>query len=116
MDGAHNPHGARALAGHAKACGVRPHLVFGAMKDKDLQGMALALRAMEPLSVTLVHGKDERYASPEALREAWGNCSILDVPAAAARLEEPGEGTRLVTGSLFLLGDLLREMGIQPQL
>ena len=36
MDGAHNPEGARVLAEHALACGLRPHLYFGVMGDKDL--------------------------------------------------------------------------------
>ncbi|MCE1229410.1 MAG: bifunctional folylpolyglutamate synthase/dihydrofolate synthase, partial [Firmicutes bacterium] len=34
MDGAHNPDGAAVVARHAKACGVQPHLLFGAMGDK----------------------------------------------------------------------------------
>lgn len=116
IDGAHNPDGARMVAGHAKHCGVRPHLFFGAMADKDLTQMVAELRSMKPRSVTLVKGENERYASAEALRTAWGEAlPILSIPEAAACLEEPGDGLRLVTGSLFLLGDLLREMDIVPQ-
>ena len=116
LDGAHNPDGAQVVAGHALTCNVRPHLFFGAMGDKDLPRMAAALEAMDPRSVTLVRGENERYASSEALRAAWGeDLPVLSIPETAACLEEQGDGLRLVTGSLFLLGDLMREMGIVPQ-
>ena len=116
IDGAHNPDGARTVARHAVACGVRPHVFFGAMGDKDLPHMVAELRAMEPRSVTLVKGEDERYASEEALRAAWGeDLPVLRIEELALRLKQPSDGTRLVTGSLFMLGDLLREMGVFPQ-
>jgi dihydrofolate synthase / folylpolyglutamate synthase len=115
MDGAHNPDGAWALSEHVRACDLRPHLLFGAMGDKDLAGMVDPLRGMRPLSVTLVRGENERYAGAEALRAAWGaDLEVLDLPAAAARLREGVPGPRLVTGSLFLLGDLLRTLEIDP--
>jgi len=116
VDGAHNPDGAQVLARHAIRCGVRPDLFFGAMADKDLSRMAASLEAMDPRSVTLVIGENERYASPEALRAAWGSeLPVLSIPELAACLEETSSDPRLVTGSLFLLGDLLREMGVVPQ-
>ena len=116
IDGAHNPDGARTVALHAKVCSVRPHVFFGAMGDKDLPHMVAELRAMEPRSVTLVKGEDERYASEEALREAWGeDLPVLRIEELAVRLKQASDGTRLVTGSLFMLGDLLREMGVFPQ-
>lgn len=117
MDGAHNPDGARVLAAHVRQSGVHPHLFFGAMADKDLGGVVAELKAMGPLSVTLVKGENERYASHEALCEAWGMAlPILDLPSAARRLRQTEVKPRLVTGSLFLMGDLLRELGIDPYL
>jgi dihydrofolate synthase/folylpolyglutamate synthase len=115
-DGAHNPDGAAVLARHAVHCGVRPHLFFGAMKDKDLKGMAAELRRTEPESVTLVHGENERYADKAALRAAWGaGLPLLTVAEAAAQLSAASPDLRLLTGSLYLIGDVLRAMGIQPQ-
>lgn len=115
MDGAHNPDGATVLARHVRASGVRPHLIFGAMGDKDLAGVVAELKAMGPLSVTLVRGGNERYASHEALCRAWGQeLPLLDLPATARRLRQTEVKPRLVTGSLFLMGDLLRELGIDP--
>ncbi len=116
VDGAHNPDGAATVARHALTCGIRPHLFFGAMGDKDLPRMVAALKAMNPRSVTLVVGINERYASADALRTAWGeNLPVLDIAALADRLRTPEAGLRLVTGSLFLLGDLLRTLGVVPQ-
>lgn len=122
MDGAHNPDGAKALAGHALRCGVWPHLLFGSMGDKDVAGVATELLRMEPRSLAFVRGADPRYALPGQLREAFGaravNAPVLDLRAAADRIRAhdatyPGEPL-LVTGSLYLLGSLLKELGIHP--
>ncbi|HLP31501.1 MAG TPA: Mur ligase family protein [Geothrix sp.] len=115
MDGAHNPDGARVLADHALACGVRPHLYVGSMGDKDLAGVARELKRMRPLSVTFVQGDAPRYATAPALWSAWGmEAPMLTLRQASAHLRAQSEAPRLVTGSLYLLGDLLREMGIRP--
>ncbi len=112
MDGAHNPEGARVLAEHALACGLRPHLYFGVMGDKDLAGIAAQLKRIDPLSITFIQGDAPRYAGPSALGEAWGlEAPILTIRQAAAHLRASSEAPRLVTGSLYLLGDLLRELG-----
>ncbi|MBK8724809.1 MAG: bifunctional folylpolyglutamate synthase/dihydrofolate synthase [Holophagaceae bacterium] len=116
MDGAHNPHGAEALARHALACGLRPHLFVGSMGDKDLRGVAEALMRMRPLSLTFVRGDDPRYASLDALREAWGApvAPGLDLARAVAALRTFHAEPVLITGSLYLLGDLLAALGVDP--
>jgi dihydrofolate synthase/folylpolyglutamate synthase len=114
MDGAHNPDGARVLADHALACGVRPHLYFGAMGDKDLAGVARELKRLRPLSVTFIRGDAPRYASEAQLQEAWrAEAPLLTMAEAAVHLRTSAHAPRLVTGSLYLLGDLLRELGIR---
>lgn len=122
MDGAHNPDGAKALASHALRCGVRPHLLFGAMGDKDIAGVAAELLRTEPRSLAFARGTDTRYAAPGQLRPAFGmkgaDAPVLDLAGAARRIRahdaaHPGEAL-LVTGSLYLLGDLLRELKIDP--
>jgi dihydrofolate synthase/folylpolyglutamate synthase len=122
MDGAHNPDGAKALASHALHCGVWPHVMFGAMGDKDIPSVAAELLRMEPRSLTFVRGREARYAAPGALRAAFGakgaDAPVLDIRAAAQRIREhdaahPGE-TLLVTGSLYMLGDLIRGLDLDP--
>jgi dihydrofolate synthase/folylpolyglutamate synthase len=116
MDGAHNPAGARALATHARATRVKPQLWFSAMGDKDLAGMKAELAAMEPESVVLVRGENPRYAAAETLRALWGaHLQVLDIPTAAQRLRKPCAAQRLVCGSLYFLGDLLRALGMVPR-
>ncbi|MBP1626770.1 MAG: bifunctional folylpolyglutamate synthase/dihydrofolate synthase [Holophagaceae bacterium] len=115
MDGAHNPDGAAVLARHARSCGVKPHLYFGSMGDKDLEGVARELRSIAPLSITLAKGENERYATAEALLAIWGeDLRVLDIESLGQELRQPCEAPRLVTGSLYLIGDILRTMGIAP--
>jgi dihydrofolate synthase/folylpolyglutamate synthase len=115
MDGAHNLDGARTLSAHAQATSVHPHLFFAAMGDKDLAGMARHLSAMGPASVTLVQGDTPRYATAQALRAVWGeDREVLGLAEAARRLRQSGGGLRLVSGSLYFIGDLLRALAITP--
>lgn len=115
-DGAHNLDGARAAAEHIRTCGVNPHLIFGVMADKDIRGMAAEFKTINPRSVTLVKGDNERYADAEALHLAWGReLDVITLEAAAEHLRGPAEGVRLVTGSLFFIGDLLRTLGVVIQ-
>jgi dihydrofolate synthase/folylpolyglutamate synthase len=117
LDGAHNQSGAEALAGHLLECGVRPHIFFSAMGDKDLAGMARALAAARPASVTLVEGDGSRCAAPGAMEEAWRRVShpgppLASVSELALKLRAETSDTYLVTGSLYFLGSLMREAGI----
>jgi len=117
FDGAHNVNGAEALADHIIKCGVRLHLFFSAMSDKDISGMAKALASANPLSVTIVQGEESRYAPPEAMRNAWScagyeNPPMLTMNGLASLLKKNTRDTCLVTGSLYFLGHLLRELNI----
>ena len=111
LDGAHNPAAARALAEHLR--GIGPFvLVFGAMRDKDIAGMA---RALFPLAraVVLTRPRVERAASPTEIAERAGplaeGARREDAPrralAWARRQARPG-ATVVVAGSLFLVGEL----------
>ena len=115
MDGAHNADGARVLADHAVACGFRPHLYVGAMEDKDLHAVARELMRMAPRSLTFIRGHEPRYATFGDLMEAFGqDAPGLSVQAAAKALKAPSDQPRLVSGSLYLLGDLMRSLGVDP--
>jgi dihydrofolate synthase / folylpolyglutamate synthase len=112
LDGAHNPAGARALAAHLRA-GPPFVLVFGAMADKDVRGLA---RPLFPpaAAIVLTRPRIARAATPDELRRRAGRL------AAGARLEPgvaralslgrrlaraQGAGTRVVVaGSLYLVG------------
>jgi dihydrofolate synthase/folylpolyglutamate synthase len=115
LDAAHNPAGAAALASYltAQPGGPRP-LVFGAMRDKDASGMfAALLPAVSHLILT--RASTERSAEPSDL-EAQAR-AIRDLPVtieqSAARALEIAwriSPRIVVAGSIFLLGDVMKEL------
>lgn len=113
IDAAHNPAGARALAGHLREAGWDDvTLVFGAMQDKDVAGM---LEAIAPLCGTILcTTPDTPRAMPAAdLARVAAGCPgapaqihAIDPPAVALRDAVALGGRVVVTGSIFLIGPL----------
>ncbi len=119
LDGAHNPAGARALAAHL-AGGPPFVLVFAAMADKDVRGLA---RALFPLAsgIVLTTPRVSRAASPAALARRAGRLargahrepSVARALRLARRLAR-AHGPRtevVVAGSLYLVGAVLALLG-----
>jgi dihydrofolate synthase/folylpolyglutamate synthase len=117
LDGAHNPHAAKALARALPAlcAGRRLQLVFGALGDKDLAGL---LGPLLPLAahVHLCAPRSERAAPPARLAEVASALApglpftICPSPREAfsqARRAAGATGIVLGTGSLYLVGELL---------
>jgi dihydrofolate synthase / folylpolyglutamate synthase len=114
LDGAHNPEGAQLLRDFLIREKEREvHLVFGVVRDKNIKGIGSAIfpiatsihltplkntRSADPGDVAELH---KRYHSRmrihstmrEALHSAWKEC--------------PASGLVVVTGSLYLVGELL---------
>jgi len=115
LDGAHNEGGARAVAAFARDFLPRPlTLVFAIMKDKNIRRVC---RVLFPLAekIVLTSVPLPRSASPELV------FSLASVPGKEIFLEPdprrafqkavtmtPGRGSILVTGSLFLVGEVKR--------
>ena len=113
LDGAHNPAGALALAEHLKARGLKPVLVFGALADKDWNAMVMAL-APHVRDAIVTRVPSARAADPQEVARAFSMAGIfgmvVDEPGHALRTAEGiagPEGLVLVTGSLYLVGDVL---------
>jgi dihydrofolate synthase / folylpolyglutamate synthase len=114
LEGAHNVEGARALRNHLMHREDRAiHMVFGALGDKDIRKMG---RLLFPLarSVYLTPVANARSASPAAIAAAHprlrGHLHLYEDAASALRAawrECPPDGLVVVTGSLYLLGELL---------
>lgn len=105
LDGAHNPHAARALA-HAMPTllGGRPlRLVFGALQDKDAAAM---LRELAPLaaSVHFCAPDSPRAVPPRELALLWPGAVHARVGEALQAARGEG-GAVLVCGSLYLVGE-----------
>jgi dihydrofolate synthase/folylpolyglutamate synthase len=125
LDGAHNPHGAAALAEAVTELAPllspgRQTLLAGVLADKDVTGMIQALASSATLAgarliATSVPGTTRSLAAAELAR-AWGReAAVVDDPAAvvddpAAALDEALETARraggplIVCGSLYLVG------------
>jgi dihydrofolate synthase/folylpolyglutamate synthase len=115
LDGCHNPEGAAALARFLDDAGLsgRAVLVFGAMADKDVEGIAAELFP-RVRSVWLVPAGTERGASPEQLARRVGTrepgATACDSFTAALErlLARGGSEPIIVAGSLYLVGEARR--------
>jgi dihydrofolate synthase/folylpolyglutamate synthase len=112
IDGAHNMEAMTKLletwreflASRGRA-GERAHLLFASVSDKDISGMA---RLLLPhiAEVTIARLQNERSADPAELARQFPGvpCHVIE-SVAAFRLES--SRPVLVTGSLFLIGEML---------
>jgi dihydrofolate synthase/folylpolyglutamate synthase len=117
LDAAHNPAGAAALASYLRTLGgPKPTLVFAAMRDKDVAGM---LKVLLPAiaRVIVTRPSNPRAADPEELASrirAVDSTLPVDIvtPPGAAVVEATGRSRLVVVaGSIFLLGDVMQELG-----
>jgi dihydrofolate synthase/folylpolyglutamate synthase len=123
LDGAHNPGGANALAGSLLDAtgGRRPVAVVSILEDKDAAGI---LRALVPVASGAIFTRCSRQGAlpPATLASLWrqldgGPSRIVPEPgeALAEAIREAGSGGAvLVTGSLYLLSQLIGE-GVAAQ-
>jgi dihydrofolate synthase / folylpolyglutamate synthase len=116
LDAAHNPAGAASLSSYLKADGAPRPLVFAAMRDKDVAGMFMALLpSVSQLIVT--RASNARAADPvwlaEQARAVAPTLPITIVPALGEALDTAWRAAPriVVAGSIFLLGDVMKQAG-----
>jgi dihydrofolate synthase/folylpolyglutamate synthase len=118
IDGAHNPAGAESLRAYLDEFARRPlTLVFGAMRDKQLEEIGGILFPLADLLVVTTV-RNPRSATvdmlePIARRYARGSVLTTDNSAAALQMalaNTPAEGMICVAGSLYLIGELRPEI------
>jgi dihydrofolate synthase/folylpolyglutamate synthase len=116
LDGTHNPAGARELAAfwEEQFAGRRIHLIYGAMRDKAVDEVA-GLLFPRAATVILAQSPQPRSISAATLASLTRHLapSIEVIPEPAAALERALELAApddivFATGSLYLVGDLLR--------
>lgn len=122
LDGAHNESGAGAVAAYARDFLSRPlTLVFGIMKDKPVRKVA---RLLFPLArtVILTSVPMARAASPDlvfSLAPVRGKNAYLEPdPRKALEMAKkmtPPRGSILVTGSVFLVGEIKKYLLPNPE-
>jgi dihydrofolate synthase/folylpolyglutamate synthase len=121
LDVAHNPAGAWALRS-ALSERYEDHrliFVFGAMRDKAISEMA---EILFPVAERVIATRPEnpRSASPEEIQEAGRRtgAEIEGVGEVGAALEQAravaaGDGVIVVTGSIYLVGEAMRALGVK---
>ncbi len=121
LDVAHNPAGAWALRSALSACyDEQPFtIVFGAMRDKAVSEIAEILFPIAE-RVVATRADNPRSATPDEIRQAAARTSteILQensVPSALARARElvGPAGLVVVTGSIYVVGEAMRELGVR---
>jgi dihydrofolate synthase / folylpolyglutamate synthase len=121
LDVAHNPAGAWALRSTLSSCYEdRPlTFIFGAMRDKAIGEMA---EILFPLAerVIATRADNPRSASPDEIREAAARTATeiedaTDVASALSRARElaGAKGVVVVTGSIYIVGEAMRLLGVK---
>jgi dihydrofolate synthase/folylpolyglutamate synthase len=117
LDAAHNPAGAAALSSYLRGSGgTPPVLVFAAMRDKDIGGM---LRTLLPAVSRLIvtRAANSRSADPDVLAAEAHTIvpglaiDVIASPVAALDAAWTMSSRVVVAGSIFLLGDIMKEIG-----
>jgi len=103
LDGAHNPHGAAALAEALRERGEHPVLVVAVSADKDVAAIAGAL-VPAVRAVIATRYQQDRAMDPAALAAVFGGTAAPDLRAALAAAAVH-HAPILVAGSLFLVGE-----------
>jgi dihydrofolate synthase / folylpolyglutamate synthase len=112
LDGAHNPAGARALAGYIRQFYSGRHIVmiYGAMRDKAIAEMTGVLFPLvNEVIATAPH--QSRAVDPETIRALAEHPRVQTAPDLATALRGarsgPSDRVIFITGSLFLVGEAL---------
>lgn len=121
LDVAHNPAGAWALRSTLSACCENRRLtfVFGAMRDKAVGEIAQILFSLSE-TVVATSVPNPRSATPEEIRDAASRTGAeieirQDVTSALERAREitPADGIIVVTGSIYVVGEAMRLLGVR---
>jgi dihydrofolate synthase / folylpolyglutamate synthase len=121
FDVAHNPAGAWALRSALSTCYEdRPMtFVFGAMRDKAIGEMA---EILFPLAAQVIatRADNPRSATLDEIREAAARTATdiedaVDVPLALARARSlaGSRGIVVITGSIYIVGEAMRALGVK---
>ena len=121
FDVAHNPAGAWALRSTLSACYEDRRLifVFGAMRDKAIGEIA---EILFPLAerVFVTRADNPRSATPQEIRQAALRVSteLEEAPDVASAIEQAralagGDGVVVVTGSIYVVGEAMRHLGMR---
>lgn len=113
LDGAHNPHGAVALAQALQDLGIgRIPVVFGATEDKNLAGLAAQVRSFASQVIVTRAELSPRSVQPSQLAPLFEGLEVIltnspfEALKMAAQKLRPEVPLIVVCGSLYLIGEI----------
>lgn len=114
IDGAHNPAGAESLRAYLDELAQRPlTLIFGAMRDKQLDRIAEILFPVVDVLIltTIQNPRSATIATLQPIADRFAAGTVLTSASSAAALQlavanTPPSGTICIAGSLYLAGEL----------
>jgi dihydrofolate synthase/folylpolyglutamate synthase len=119
LDAAHNPRAAQVLieTWHDYFGKEKARIIFSALEDKDIDSMAKTLSEIAE-NVTLIELSHRRGLKLDRLQEVWGNylpkkrVRVSSAKQAFPLIQEGNTAQRpiLITGSIYLLGEILKEV------
>lgn len=120
LDGGHNPHAARAIATLLQAMEGDTVLVTAMMASKDHAGYFKAFNGAAAHVFTCPNAEGHANASPDDLAAAARSCGLAATPsdsleAAMAKAAASGAARILISGSLYLAGNVLSANGEAPE-
>lgn len=104
LDGAHNPVAVRALAGTIRALDWKPVIVLAVMADKNVEGIVDALQPVSKTIICTQINKERCLPAIDLLGLVGEGIVVEDCVEAVREAKKLGEV--LVTGSLFLVGEI----------
>lgn len=109
VDCAHNPPAMNTLVkNYRKLTDLRPLLVVGIMKDKDIYGILSRLSELSDRVIFTTPDEPERAADPSYLKRVsdgmFREATVIEDPAEAYSKSLEQSGPVLVTGSMYLVG------------
>jgi dihydrofolate synthase / folylpolyglutamate synthase len=111
LDGAHNPHGAKALAAALRERAIRPVLVLAISADKDARAIIAAL-ALDDAAIAIIatRYRQDRAMPPDELAQIAQMVTGIAVDAAddldaALVIARRYDAPIVIAGSLFLVGE-----------
>lgn len=108
IDGAHNPDGARVLSEFLNEVNFKGTVIFGAMKDKDVEQVLKTLSTVTSKIITVTAGNMPRALKAEQLlntaKKYFKSC--IAAKSYSEALELTSGEPRIICGSLYLAADL----------
>ncbi len=108
IDGAHNPDGAVALVSFLKSVDFGGNIIFGGMRDKNLQEVAKILSPYAKRIITVTVENNPRSETAINLKSIFGkyNNNVHAADSYSEALELIGDTPTVICGSLYLAADM----------